>query len=67
MKLRPKIFGLFLYLGGNLMLKKRSKGISTLSKCEKCGKKFKVLYNSASGEKICEDCFFTELEENEKK
>ena len=56
------------------MLKKRSKsGVQAFLKCEKCGKKFKVLYNSSDGKKICEDCLFTEqclnstLEKNDEK
>ena len=44
------------------MLKKKALGAQTLSKCEKCGKKFKVLYESVSGKKVCKEC----LEKEEK-
>jgi len=38
------------------MLKKRAKGgVQTLVKCENCGEKVKVLFES-NGKKICKQC-----------
>ncbi|MCK4358998.1 MAG: hypothetical protein KAW92_09690 [Candidatus Cloacimonetes bacterium] len=45
------------------MLKKKAKGVMACIKCEKCGKKFKVLYESTSGKKVCKECLKKEEEE----
>lgn len=46
------------------MLTKKSKGVRAFQKCEKCGKKFKVLYDSF-GKKICKKCIELEQKETE--
>lgn len=46
------------------MLTKKSKGVRALQKCEECGKKFKVLYDSF-GKKICKECLKKETEDME--
>jgi len=46
------------------MLKKKAKGVMARMKCEKCGKKFKVLYDSL-GKKVCKECLKLEQKETE--
>lgn len=47
------------------MLKKKAKGVMAHMECEKCGKKFKVLYANISGKKICKECLKKETEDME--
>jgi formylmethanofuran dehydrogenase subunit E len=37
------------------MLKKKAKGTQILTKCDKCGKKVRVLFDS-DGKKVCAEC-----------